>query len=121
VKKILVLLLLIWMPVQASLAAFEEVHVRHDRSAIHGSLHHHDANLVVYVALFDEVNEATHDQCSADCHTHHLCMAQLLCIISSGNTTFEPRTSDSFLALQQVHATGASERPERPQWSSSSH
>ncbi|MGL4232615.1 MAG: hypothetical protein ACRCWJ_14725 [Casimicrobium sp.] len=117
VKKIVLILLLCWMPVQACLAAFEEVNAHHDHTAAHGT-HASEVGPATDNTL-DE--ESLGVDCSADCVTSHLCMSQLLFLQTTresalGSPSVANFNSSSFALLDR-----ASERPERPQWVASSH
>lgn len=119
VKQFLILLLLLWMPLQASLAAFEEVHAHHDHASM-PTAHAHDGSTVHEHSLtLGAANELA--DCRADCTTSHLCSAQLVLL----HTEFAHRmlnpSSAMFAGPSSALSEHNSERPERPQWIASSH
>lgn len=115
VKRYFVFLLILWMPLQVSLAAFEELRAHHEHTAAHAS--HESVESENAPAAFADTQQS---ECNNECHTHHFCMAQLLC--PSASTSVAPYANSSSYAFSRGNtiAQRSSERPERPQWSTSS-
>jgi hypothetical protein len=119
VKKFLVLLLLCWMPVQATLAAFEETHARHNHAAAYSSHANNESTNQHAVVHTDDKHAASHSD--ADCKTSHFCMAQLLFLQATRGTQLTSSSTAKFAFLDVARLERTSERPERPQWIASSH
>lgn len=116
-KKFVIFLLLCWMPVQACLAAFEEVHAHHDHTAAHNP-HASDVQAAQKDTPDDELLGV---DCGADCVTSHLCMTQLLFLQTMRDSPLSSPSPANFDFSSFALLDRASERPERPQWITSSY
>lgn len=117
VKQFLILLLLLWMPLQASLAAFEEVHGHHDHSTAFVSHEHSDAS----TTHASDEPDAVEVDCAQDCSTSHLCNAQLLFLEHTRVIPPVASVATCFSNFSSFSPDRAAARPERPQWLTSSH
>lgn len=121
VKKFLTLLLLFWMPMQASLAAVEELHSHHNHSP--ASIAHEHSNSAAYsdpaspLALID----ANEIDCASNCSTSQFCNAQLLFVGTVLSNQVLASSVATFADTDSATTDRVSERPERPQWIASSH
>lgn len=118
VKRLVILLLLFWLPLQASLAAFEEVHAHHNHAST-SAIHAHDVSTGHEHAL-DPQAASDRIDCGADCSTSHLCTAQLMLLHAEFTTRRIDLGNATFAHSRSIARDCDSERPERPQWLASS-